>query len=65
LGLNTYIHGNITSKLPVQLLLSQKAKMSYFLVYLLSFFFYKIGEQEGRTIPVAGELAPVERGRWW
>jgi hypothetical protein len=46
------MHGNITKKLPVQLSLSQTSKKSHlFLFYLLSFFFHKIGEQEGRTSP--------------
>jgi hypothetical protein len=51
LGYNIYIHGNITSKLPVWLSLAQLAKMSSFSFYLFSFFFYKIREREGRTGP--------------
>jgi hypothetical protein len=39
------MHGNNTRKLPV----SQTSKMSCFSFYLLCFFFYKIGEQEGGT----------------
>jgi hypothetical protein len=41
----------------------KQVKMSCFLFYLLSFLFYKIGEQEGRTSPSQGEgLRPVEGG---
>jgi hypothetical protein len=43
----------------------KQAKMScFFLFYLLSFFFYKIGEQEGGTSPAqGGRLAPMGWGR--
>jgi hypothetical protein len=34
------------------------SKTSYFFFYLLCFFFYKVGEQEGRTSPAQG------RGGW-
>jgi hypothetical protein len=43
----------------------KQSKRSGFSLYLLSFFFYKTGKQEGRTDPagVVG-LALVGRGRW-
>jgi hypothetical protein len=61
---DTYIHGNITRKLPMQLSSSQTSKN---IIYLLSFFFYKIREEEGETGPAGGVvkgLAPVGAGRW-
>jgi hypothetical protein len=40
------------------------AKTLYFSFYLLSFFFFKFGEQEGRTGPAGGGgLAPVGAGK--
>jgi hypothetical protein len=42
----------------------KEAKMPSFSFYPFSFFFYKIGEQEGRTSPAkGGGLAPVGRDR--
>jgi hypothetical protein len=40
------------------------AKMPYFSVYFLCFFFYKIGERVLSSVRV-GELAPVKGVRWW
>jgi hypothetical protein len=39
----------------------KQAKMSFFFIF--SFFFYKIGEQEGRTSPAQGGGPPSERGK--
>jgi hypothetical protein len=34
--------------------------------FFLSFFFYKIREQEvGTSLPVGGGVGTNERGRWW
>jgi hypothetical protein len=48
-----YIYGNVTRQLLV-------SKMSWFSFYILSFFFFKIREQEGGRGPAqGGRLAPV------
>jgi hypothetical protein len=38
--------------------------MSHFSFYVLCFFFYKVGEQEGRTGSGVGSSAPVGGRRW-
>jgi hypothetical protein len=44
----------------------KQAKISCFSFYLFSFFFYKIGEQDGKTCPAQEEgLAPVGGRRDW
>jgi hypothetical protein len=44
----------------------KQAKMSCFTFSLFSFFFYKIGDQEGKTIPAQGaRMAPVRERRCW
>jgi hypothetical protein len=48
------MHGNITRKFPEQLPLSQTSKNVMFFFLSLSFFFYKVGEQEDRTDPAVG-----------
>jgi hypothetical protein len=54
LGYNTYIHGNVTKKLPVQLPETHKNEILFLL---------QNGEQEGRTGLIRGEeLVPVVGG---
>jgi hypothetical protein len=44
----------------------KQAKMSCHSFSLFSFFFHKIGQQEGKTSPAqGGGLAPVEAGSCW
>jgi hypothetical protein len=47
LSYNTYIHGNITRKLPAKLFLN-KQKCLFFFFF---FFFTKPEKQEGRRVP--------------
>jgi hypothetical protein len=60
------MHGNNTKKLPVYLSYLKLVKTPCFSFYLLCFFFYKIGEQEGRTDSAGegGALAPAGVGKW-
>jgi hypothetical protein len=57
---NKYIHGTITKKHPMWLPLSQTRKNVIF--FLFSFFFYKIGDQEGGTGPAEGGEVSIGRG---
>jgi hypothetical protein len=52
--IHTYIHGNITRKLPVYYLYL-KLKCHVFLFYLFPFFSFKIRQQEDRTSLAQGE----------
>jgi hypothetical protein len=51
-----YVHGNITRKLPVWILLSQTSKD-----VILNFFLYKIREQEGGPGPAQGGVGTSGR----
>jgi hypothetical protein len=53
LAYTTQIHGNITTP-SVAAFISNKLKCHVFLFIFALFFFYKIGEQEGRTDPAQG-----------